>query len=116
MKSVATVICALATFIPQICLGDTWSECQTIISVTNWTAHTSQITVNFSPGIPGCTPETSGPIVFKTGQDGVTDDSLKGYLATALSAYLSGKRVMVYYNESCFANIIAVGGYYGQCD
>lgn len=108
---------AAAVCVPQFCLADDWSQCQTITGVANWTAHSSQIFVNLSPGIPGCMPNAGGPIAFKTGLMGVTDDLLKGYLATALSAYLSGKLVQIYYNNSsCAANVIAVGGYYGQCN
>ena len=108
-------VCA-AVCLPRLCLADDWSSCQTITSVVNWTAYTPQIVVNLSPGIPACAPTAAGPIVFKVGQMGVTDELLKGYLATALAAYLSGKQVMIYYNNSCAANILAVGGYYGQCN
>lgn len=115
MSSMTKVLMYAAMCLPQLCLAD-WSQCQTITGVTNWTAHTPQIVVNLSPGIPACTPQNGGPVVFKTGLMGVTDDSLKGYLATALAAYLSGKQVMIWYDNSCAANVLAVGGYSGQCD
>lgn len=118
MSLTTKLFISAAVCLPQLCLADDWSQCQTITSVVNWTAHTPQIVVNLSPGIPGCGPQTAGgPVTFKVGLMGVTDESPKGYLATALSTYLAGKRVMINYNSSsCAANILAVGGYHAQCN
>src|SRR5687768_11636885 len=96
MKLMTKLFVCAASCLPQLCLAD-WSSCQTITAVTNWTAHTPQISLTLSPGVPNCASQTSaGPITFRTGMMGVTDDSLKGYLATALSAYLAGKPVMIW--------------------
>jgi hypothetical protein len=94
-----------------------WSSCQTVTAVTNFTAHSNTVVLALSPGIASCNDGT-GKAVFQVGEMGVTADSLKGYLATALSAYLAGKRVMIYYENStssCFSSVLSVGGYAGQC-
>lgn len=106
---------------PQLCAADTWSNCQTITAVVNYTAHSNQILLALSPGITGCNTgaDAQGAVFFTVGQEDVSPDSLKGFLATALSAYLTGKRVQIFYNENtptCYSSTIAVGGYAAQCN
>ena len=104
--------------LPGLALAAEWSACQTITGVSNYLAHSNDIRIALSPGAAGCANDSAGGVGFRVGQNGVTSDSIKAYLATALAAQLSGKRVMIYYDSStsaCFSSIISVGGFAGQC-
>lgn len=119
MKTKKWIGAAVAAAIPALCQANSWSSCQTITAVSNYTTHESAVYVILSPGISGCHADAPGATKFKVGQMGVTADALKGFLATALAAYLSGKQVMIHYDEtspSCHASIISVGGWAAQCN
>jgi hypothetical protein len=93
------------------------STCTAVAS--NYTAYSNTVYLILSPGIPGCSSDAAGAAVFRVGQMNVNADSLKGCLSTALSAYLSGKRVQIFFDPStpaCFSNALSVGGTTGQCN
>jgi hypothetical protein len=103
-------------------LADTygWSSCQTITSVTDYTAYSSSFYLNLSPGVPGCTADTNGGVLYRIGAAGVTSDSYKNLIASTLFAMAMGKQVMLYYDTTqapaCFVSVISIGGYANQCN
>lgn len=113
------VLLAMASFcISAAADANTWSTCHRITAVSNYIAYSNTVYAILTPGIPGCSSDALGAVVFRVGEMGVTADSLKTLLATATAAYLGEKSVMIYYNNatsSCFSNVISVGGYAGQC-
>jgi len=77
----------------------------------------NQVVLALSPGLP-CTGVAGipGSVVFTVGLAGITATTINSFLASALTAYTTGKKVMVYYdNATCVGQIIANGGYSGQC-
>lgn len=57
-------------------------------------------------------------VYFTSGLEGVTSTNISALLATALAAQATGRQVMIAYDNSssaCYAQVIAVGGYSGQC-
>lgn len=95
-----------------------WSSCQTVTGVSNQLAYDNGVFLAFSgSGISGCSDGTPGGIAFLVGQEGVTSTNITTILATSLTAVSSGRQVMIYYDtsNSCYSQIIAVGGYAGQC-
>ena len=95
----------------------TWSGCQTVTAVSNYLA-ADTIYLVFSPGIPGCSSDAPGAATWRIGQMGMTADTMKSFLATALTAFATGRQVMIYFENAtptCFASFISVGGYSGQC-
>jgi hypothetical protein len=117
MKKYSLMI-AIALGTPSLSWAMGWSSCQTITAVSNYIAYSNTITVVLSPGIPGCASDAGGAVNFRVNQANVTLESLKSLLATTLTAYVSGKRVMVLYDEttpSCWGYSISVGGFAGQC-
>ena len=108
----------MALAIPCSAWAGSWSTCQTITAVSNYIAYSSTVYVILSPGIPVCNNDAPGAAMFRAGKMGVTDDSLKTLLASATAAYLAGKRIQVFYDESaptCFSNVVSIGGNAGQC-
>jgi len=99
----------------------TWSSCQTITSVTDYTAYNKSFYVNLSPGISGCAADAPGAVIFQysTTGTGTAFDAYKNLFGTTLLAYSLGKRVMIYYDTSapaCYASIISIGGIANQCN
>ena len=97
-----------------------WSSCQTVVNVNNYLAYNNSVVVGLSPGILGCAPSfISGSVAFTVGVSGVTSANVGSFLSSALLAYASGTRVMVYYDDAAIPNcqgiIVASGGYSGQC-
>jgi hypothetical protein len=96
-----------------------WSGCLTITSVSNELAYDNGVFLAFSGGgISGCGAGTAGGVVFLVGQEGVTSSNINSILATALAAQVSGKGVMILYDNSsgaCNSQIISIGGYSSQC-
>jgi hypothetical protein len=111
--------CLLCTLTPALAhSAPAWSSCQTITALTDYIAYSNSISLVLSPGIPNCNGDTTGTAIIRVGQFGVTADGIKSLFATANVAFVTGKRVMVYYDNStpsCFSSIISVGGYSGQC-
>ena len=69
---------------------------------------------------PGCASSvngTVGTITFKSGTLGATFGNLNSLMASMLTAYTSGRAVMVFYDTvtGCPGELIANGGYSGQC-
>ena len=116
MKRIAIACCFLMPALAQA--TGVWSDCETITAVSDEPA-ISSILVTLSPGISGCAAQgVVGAINFTTGQFGITSTDLGGLLATSLSAYAIGKRVMVAYDNStinCYSQAIAISGYSNQC-
>ena len=117
---VARWLLVTAFFGPITSWGAAWSSCQTITSVVEQTAFNNSFYVNLAPGVSGCAADTSGEVLYRIGMAGVTTDTYRGLIASTLAAFLTGKQVMVFYDASqaptCFASIIAIGGYANQCN
>jgi hypothetical protein len=95
-----------------------WSSCQTVTGVSNYIAFGSQVIVALSPGLP-CTVGNGivGATAFTIGTFGVTSNNINTFLASSLSAYATGQKVMVYYDDAaCGGLIISNGGFAGQCN
>lgn len=105
---------------PMTSWASTWSSCQTITSLTDYTAYNSSFYLNLSPGIAGCSADTSGGALYRVGIAGVTADSYKSLVASTMAAFLTGRQVMLYYDSSqppaCFVSIVSLGGYANQCN
>ncbi len=97
-----------------------WSGCLTVTGVSNELAYDNGVFLAFSGGgISGCGAGTPGGVVFLVGQQGVTSSNISSILGMALTAQVSGKGVMILYDNSaggsCNSQIISLGGYAGQC-
>jgi hypothetical protein len=93
------------------------SGCVTVTAVVNSESQ-SAVLLALSPAIPGCTPNTTPGVEFSVGMNGITAATLNSYLASGLSAFATGQRVMVIYDDStsnCFGLVIANGGFHGEC-
>jgi hypothetical protein len=80
-----------------------WSACQTITAVSDEPALAvgPSILLALSPGISGCSPQgVTGAINFTAAQGGIASADLSALLATSLTAFSLGKRVMVAYDNS----------------
>jgi hypothetical protein len=110
----------LGILAPAASWAVTWSSCQTITSVTDYTAYSNSFYLNLSPGIAGCIADTNGGVLYRIGVAGVTADSYKSLVASTMTAFIIGKQVMIYYDASqppaCFASIISIGGYANECN
>jgi hypothetical protein len=109
-----------ALFGPVVTWGATWSSCQTITSVSDYTAYSNSFYLNLSPGIPGCSADTAGGALYRIGMANVTADSYKSLVASTMVAFITSRQVMIYYDSSqppaCFASIVSLGGYANQCN
>ena len=111
---------------PIACWAGTWSACQTITSLTDYTSYNNSFYVNLSPGIPGCVADTNGAAIFRyvtpapPGSLLTPIDIYKNLFATTALAYSLNKQVMIYYDNSqapaCVASIISIGGISNQCN
>src|SRR5262252_2994187 len=114
-KSILVLL--MLTMLPVASWAD-WSDCQTVTAVSNYIAYSNTVALALYPGIPGCNSDVPGGVMFRVGQMNVNSDSLKTLLASSFAAHLAGKRVMIFYDPStqyCFANVVSVSGYAGQC-
>ena len=92
-----------------------WSQCESVIGVNDNRALNGGVDLALSPTLT-CTAGWGSEIGFITGTDGVTSDSIKGNLAVVVAALISGKTATFYYdNATCAIQIVALGGYNGQC-
>ena len=119
LKRVAVALVALLASV-GVQAAQQWSSCQTVVNVNNYLAYNNSVVVGLSPGIPGCAPSfIAGSVAFTVGVSGVTAANVGSFLSSALLAYASGTRVMVYYDDAAIPNcqgiIVASGGYSGQC-
>ena len=108
---------------PMACWAGTWSSCQTITSVTDYTGNNNSFYVNLSPGIPGCQADTVGAAIFQyftaPPAGGLTFDAYKNLYTTTLLAYSLGKRVTIFYNTSapaCYGTVVSIGGIANECN
>src|SRR5262249_6448207 len=94
-----------------------WSSCQTVSGISNYIAFSNQLIVSLSPGLPCSAPNgVVGAITFTIGSSGVTSSNINTFLAGALSAFSTGQKVMVFYDDAaCGGLIFANGGYSAQC-
>jgi hypothetical protein len=118
MRLLARVMLSMSFMVPLASqAAQQWSICQTVTGVSNYLAYSSQVIVALSPGLP-CTASNSivGAVSFTIGTFGVTATNINSFLAFSLSAYTTGQRVMVFYDDTaCGGLVIANGGYAGQC-
>ena len=117
VKILMALTLAGASFCSQAAGG--WTGCVTVVGVDNYIA-TNALILAVSPNVPGCTSSVNGvagAITFQVGSNGVTASSINTLLASSLAAYATGKQVMLYYDNAagCFGQIVANGGYSGQC-
>jgi len=97
-----------------------WTACETIIGINNYIPTNNAIIVAVSPAVPGCLSAVngiSGTITFSAGANGVPVTGLNPLLASLLTAYATGRQVMMYYDNAsgCYGQIVANGGDAGQC-
>lgn len=97
----------------------TWSTCQTITSVTDYTAYNNSIYMNLYPGITGCSADTTGGAIIQMSAT-LSLDQYKNLYATTMLAYSLNKPVTLYYDNSqapaCFVQVVSIGGYTNSCD
>jgi hypothetical protein len=122
MRLLTRMLVAVAFMVPALSQALTWSSCQTVTAASNYLAQDNGIFISLSPGIAGCTGNYQAPysaVSFVVGQQGVTSTNINTFLAAGLTAVVSGHQVMVLYDETtaptCYAQVIAVGGFAGQC-
>jgi hypothetical protein len=113
--NVAVTLALLFCITPSAAYAAAWSACETITGVSNYIAYDNTVQVFMTPTIPGCTASTG--LNFTVGAGGITSSNINSFLATAMGAQIGGKKVMVYYNSTgCNIEIMAIGGYSGQCN
>ena len=120
MRIRSRVMLAISLLVPFAAqAAQQWSGCQTIVGVSNYMAYNNDnlIILGLSPGLPDCSYNgMPGAVGIIVGQFGVTSANISAFLAGSLTAYSTGRQVMIYYDSAtCFANIISNGGYVGQC-
>lgn len=120
MRILSRVILAMSFMLPFASqAAQQWSSCQTIVGVSNYMAYNNDnlIILALSPGLPDCSYNgVPGAVGIIVGQFGVTSTNISTFLAGSLTAYSTGRQVMIYYDSAtCFGNIIANGGFAGQC-
>jgi hypothetical protein len=118
MRTVKRLVIAFGLMLPFATqAAQQWSSCQTVTGVSNYIAFGNQVIVAFSPGLPCTVPVgVPGGVSFVIGTYGITASNINTFLASALSAYATGQRVMVYYDDAaCGGLIISNGGITGQC-
>jgi len=118
MRMVKRLMLALSLMVPFASqAAQQWSSCQTVTGVSNYIAFGSQVIVALSPGLPYTVGNgVVGATAFTIGTFGVTATNINTFLASALSAYATGQKVMVYYDDAaCGGMIISNGGFAGQC-
>jgi hypothetical protein len=116
IQTLAITVCFLPAISPAAMV---WSNCQTIVAVSDYIAHDSSVLLTLSPGISGCVyGGTTGGVSLTIGQVSVDSTNINGLLATSLTALSTGRAVMIFYDNgsaNCYGQIISVGGIYGQC-
>jgi hypothetical protein len=118
MRTVKRMMLALSLLAPfESQATQQWSSCQTVTGVSNYVAFGNQVIVALSPGLPCTVPVgVPGGVSFIIGTYGITANNISTFLASALSAYATGQRVTVYYDDAaCGGLIISNGGITGQC-
>lgn len=120
MKLKSLMAVAIAVSAPAVSLAGTWSSCQTITAVTDYLANNNAVYVILSPGISACHSDAPGSVIFTVGQMNVTSSNINSLTASLLSAYVSGKQVMIYYDETtapaCYSQVVSIGGMTGNCN
>ena len=118
MRSVKKLMFALSLMLPFASqAAQQWSSRQTVTGVSNYIAFGNQVILALSPGL-SCTVGNGvvGAVAFTIGTFNVTANNINTFLAAGLSAYATGQRVMVYYDDTaCGGLIISNGGFSGQC-
>ena len=108
------VTCVMASTTAQAALVE--SGCVSVVGVVN--GGSGAVILALSPAISGCTPNTTPGVEFGVGVNGVTATNLNSFLASGLTAFTTGQKVMVLYDNStsnCYGMEIANGGFHGEC-
>lgn len=95
-----------------------WSTCQAVTGVGDYRAFDNSVYYSLSPGIAGCFYGGVQRVRMTDGVLGVTSDTLKASIAIGLTAVASRVPVRFYYDNSdvkCNVQIVALGGYGGEC-
>jgi hypothetical protein len=92
----------------------------TVTGVSNYIPGSQALILNVSPAASGCMSSVdgvAGTITFQATHFGVVASDLSSILASSLTAYVTGKTVQIYYDDSagCFGQLISSGGYSGAC-
>jgi hypothetical protein len=118
MRALTRLMLALTLMAPIFSQAtQQWSSCQTVTGVSNYVAFGNQVIVALSPGLPCTVPVgVPGGVAFVIGTNGITASNISTFLASALSAYATGQRVQLYYDDTaCGGLIVSNGGITGQC-
>jgi len=118
LTSLMTAACLMVSVDSQA--TNQWTACETVIGVNNYIPANNAIIVQLSPAVSGCVSAvngTGGSVTFNAGFNSVPVTGLSPLLASLLTAYATGKQVMLYYDNAagCYGQIVANGGYAGQC-
>ena len=119
MRALTRLVLALSLIAPIVSQAtQQWSSCQTVTGVSNYVAFGNQVIVALSPGLPCTVPVgVPGGVAFVIGTNGITASNINTFLASALSAYATGQRIQLYYDDTaCGGLIISNGGITGQCN
>src|SRR5438270_2470849 len=119
MRWLVRFLISACSVLPLVCEAMTWTTCQTVTSVSNYIAYNNSILFTVSPGVSGCTyAGTPNGLAVAVGQLNVTSNNINSLLASLLVAASIGKGLMIYYDSSssaCYSEIVAIGGWGGQC-
>lgn len=118
ISGIATLACACAAM--DCGAAQQWTGCETVTGISNY-PDSGALIVKLSPAVSGCSSSVNGvagAITFQIGQNGIASaDDLRSVMASLLTAYTSGRQVMIYYSTAtgCPGELIANSGYDGQC-
>jgi len=89
---------------------DDWTGSKSVVSVQ--VIQTGGIIIYFDSAVnPVCSAAGTNSIYVYSGQQGVTEDGLKAFLSTALTALSTGMKVSVLYDDSssnCWGKYIII--------
>jgi hypothetical protein len=117
LSKLIVVACAVLSVAAHAAITE--SACVTVTAVINEeSGNAIQLVLSPATAVPGCTPNTSPGVEFAIGVNGITASSLNSYLASGLASLVSGRQIMVVYDNStssCYGISIANGGFHGEC-
>jgi hypothetical protein len=100
MRKLSGVMLAMSLLVPIASqAAQQWSSCQTIVGVSNYMAYNNDnlIILGLSPRLPDCSYNgMPGAVGIIVGQFGVTAANISICLAGSLTAYGTGRQVMIY--------------------
>lgn len=106
-----------ALILPLLCVeptfANTWTGCATVTQVKDYTSYNGSLAITLSPSPTWASgPCGSSGVVFAEGNQGVTSDTIKNTIAMAITAFVTGQQVTIFYDtstSSCNAVIIQLG-------